>query len=132
VVKIRRAEKGDMAAIRGLIRLFPGQLVQKNLPRVSSFFVATTGDKIIGCCALQVYSKRLAEVRSLAVHPDYQEQRVAAKLVERCTERAREQGIKELFAVTSRTSFFERLGFATFRREKTAMFLELSGHTSAE
>ena len=121
-----------MAAIRGLIRLFPGQLVQKNLPRVSSFFVATTGDKIIGCCALQVYSKRLAEVRSLAVHPDYQEQRVAAKLVERCTERAREQGIKELFAVTSRTSFFERLGFATFRREKTAMFLELSGHTSAE
>ena len=121
-----------MAAIRGLIRLFPGQLVQKNLPRVSSFFVATTGDKIIGCCALQVYSKRLAEVRSLAVHPDYQKQRVAAKLVERCTERAREQGIKELFAVTSRTSFFERLGFATFRREKTAMFLELSGHTSAE
>jgi N-acetylglutamate synthase-like GNAT family acetyltransferase len=132
VVKIRRAEKGDMAAIRGLIRLFPGQLVQKNLPRVSSFFVATTGDKIIGCCALQVDSKRLAEVRSLAVHPDYQEQRVAAKLVERCTERAREQGIKELFAVTSRISFFERLGFATFRREKTAMFLELGGHTSAE
>jgi len=132
VVKIRRAEKGDMAAIRGLIRLFPGQLVQKNLPRVTSFFVATAGDKIIGCCALQVYSKRLAEVRSLAVHPDHQEHGVAAKLVERCTERAREQGIKELFAVTSRTSFFERLGFATFRREKTAMFLELSGHTSAE
>ena len=46
-----------MAAIRGLIRLFPGQLVQRNLPRVSSFFVATAGDKIIGCCALQVYSK---------------------------------------------------------------------------
>jgi amino-acid N-acetyltransferase len=131
-VKIRRAAKGDMAAIRGLIRLFPAHLVQKNLPRVSSFFVATTGGKIIGCCALQVYSKRLSEVRSLAVHPDYQERRVAAKLVESCTQRARELGIKELFAVTSRTSFFGRLGFATFRREKTAMFLELGGHTSAE
>jgi N-acetylglutamate synthase-like GNAT family acetyltransferase len=132
VVKIRRAEKDDMAAIRGLIRLFPGHLVQKNLPRVSSFFVAPAGEKSIGCGALQVYSKRLSEVRSLAVHPDYQEQRVAAKLVERCTRRARELGIKELFAVTSRTSFFGRLGFATFRREKTAMFLELGGHTSAE
>jgi N-acetylglutamate synthase-like GNAT family acetyltransferase len=132
VVKIRRAEKGDMAGIRDLIRLFPGQLVQRNLPRVSSFFVATAGDKIIGCCALQVYSKRLSEVRSLAVHPDYQEQRVAAKLVECCKQRARELGIKELFAVTSRTSFFGRLGFATFRREKTAMFLELGGHTSAK
>jgi amino-acid N-acetyltransferase len=132
VVKIRRAEKGDMAAIRGLIRLFPGQLAQRNLPRVSSFFVATTGDKVIGCCALQVYSKRLSEVRSLAVHPDYQDRRVAAKLVGCCKERARELGIKELFAVTSRTSFFGRLGFHTFRREKTAMFLELGGHTSAE
>jgi N-acetylglutamate synthase-like GNAT family acetyltransferase len=29
-----------------------------------------------------------------------------------------------LFAVTSQTSFFARLGFATFRREKTAMFYE--------
>jgi len=114
-----------MEGIRGLVRLFPGQLVQKNLPRVSSFFVATEGDKIIGCCALQVYSKRLSEVRSLAVHPDYQEQRVAARLVECCKKRAREMGIKELFAVTSRTSFFGRLGFATFRQEKTAMFLEL-------
>lgn len=120
-----------MAAIRGLIRMFPEQLAQRNLPRVSSFFVACAGDKIIGCCALQVYSKRLSEVRSLAVHPDYQDRRVAAKLVECCTERARELGIRELFAVTSRTSFFGRLGFHTFRREKTAMFLELGGHTSA-
>jgi hypothetical protein len=32
---------------------------------------------------------------------------------------------KELFAVTSQVQFFERLGFATFRREKTAMFLEV-------
>lgn len=121
-----------MAAIRGLIRMFPEQLAQRNLPRVASFFVACAGDKIIGCCALQVYSKRLSEVRSLAVHPDYQDQRVAAKLVECCKRRARELGIKELFAVTSRTSFFGRLGFHTFRREKTAMFLELGGHTSAE
>lgn len=120
-----------MAAIRSLIRLFPEQLVQRNLPRVPSFFVACVGGKLIGCCALQVYSKRLAEVRSLAVHPDFQDRGVAAKLVECCTQRARDLGIKELFAVTSRTSFFERLGFATFRREKTAMFLELNKHTSA-
>ena len=124
-VEIRPAAKGDMAAIRDLIRLFPGQLVQQNLPRVASFFVAYAGGKLVGCCALQIYSKRLAEVRSLAVHPDFQDRGVASKLVERCTERARERGVRELFAVTSQTSFFDRLGFATFRREKTAMFLEL-------
>jgi len=115
-----------MAAIRDLIRLFPRQLVQKNLPRVSSFFVAHAGGRPVGCCALQIYSKRLAEVRSLAVHPEFQDRGVASKLVERCVERARERGVRELFAVTSQTSFFGRLGFATFRREKTAMFYELT------
>ena len=115
-----------MAGIRDLIRLFPEQLVQKDVPRVASFFVAIAGGKVVGCCALQIYSKRIAEVRSLAVHPEYRDRGIASKLVEQCRKRASERGIKELFAVTSQTSFFERLGFATFRREKTAMFLEVS------
>ena len=115
-----------MPAIRDLIRLHPGQLVQRNLPRVSSFFVADLNGTLVGCCALQVYSKRLAEVRSLSVHPDFQDAGVASKLVEACQLRARDSGISELFAVTSRTAFFERLGFATFRREKTAMFFEVT------
>lgn len=118
-----------MAGIRGLIQMFPEHLVQGNLPRVPSFLVATINGKLVGCCALQVYSKRLAEVRSLAVHPDFQARGVASKLVECCTQRAHDRGIKELFAVTSQTSFFERLGFATFRREKTAMFLEVTPRT---
>jgi len=125
-LKIRAARKDDMPAIRGLIRQFPRQLAQRNLPRLPSFFVAYVGDKLVGCCALQIYSKRLAEVRSLAVLPDFQDRGIASKLVDGCTQRARERGIRELFAVTSQTSFFGRLGFATFRREKTAMFLELT------
>jgi len=124
-IHTRPAEKGDAKAIRDLIRLYPKQLVQKNIPHLQSFFVACSGDRVVGCCALQVYSKRIAEVRSLAVHPDFVERGVASKLVEACTARARERGVRELFAVTSQTSFFGRLGFATFRREKTAMFLEL-------
>jgi amino-acid N-acetyltransferase len=115
-----------MGDIRRLIRLFPQLLVQQNLPRVASFFVASVDGRLVGCCALQVYSKRLGEVRSLAVHPDFQDRGVASKLVRCCVERARERGVRELFAVTSQTSFFGRLGFATFRREKTAMFHELA------
>lgn len=116
----------DMPSIRALVRLFPKQLVQRDLPRVTSFFVATAKGEVIGCCALQIYSKRIAEVRTLAVHPDYQEHGVASKLVECCRQRAKERGIKEIFAVTSQIAFFQRLGFATFRREKTAMFCELA------
>jgi amino-acid N-acetyltransferase len=115
-----------MPAIRALVRLFPKQLVQRDLPRVSSFFVATHKRDVIGCCALQIYSKRIAEVRTLAVHPDYQDKGVASRLVELCRDRARERGIKEIFAITSQIDFFAGLGFGTFRREKTAMFYELS------
>lgn len=115
-----------MPAIRALVRLFPKHLVQQDLPRVSSFFVATVKSEVIGCCALQIYSKRIGEVRTLAVHPDCQDRGVASDLVERCRQRAIDRGIKEIFAVTSQISFFSRLGFATFRREKTAMFCELT------
>ena len=125
-IAIRPAAKGEMAGIRKLIRLYPQQLVQRNLPHVNSFFVAVAGDRIIGCCALQVYSKRMAEVRSLAVHPDFQDRGVASRLVEQCIRRAEERRVRELFAVTSQTSFFGRQGFATFRREKTAMFYEVT------
>lgn len=121
-IEIRPAADGDMAGIRGLIRLFPQHLVQEHLPRVTSFFIAACGQQRVGCCALQIYSKRIAEVRSLAVHPDFQDRGVASRLVECCIERAKERGIREVFAVTSQTSFFGKLGFATFRREKTAMF----------
>ena len=115
-----------MPSIRALLRLYPEQLAQKNLPGVSSFLVATAaGGRIVGCCALQVYSKRLAEVRSLAVHPDFQKRMIASQLVELCKQRAHARGVKELFAVTSQTSFFGRAGFATFRREKTAMFFDV-------
>jgi amino-acid N-acetyltransferase len=128
-LEVRPAVKADMAEIRELIRLFPQHLVQRNLPRVASFFVARAGGRLVGCCALQVYSKRLAEVRSLAVHPEFQDRGVASKLVRCCMERAQERGVGELLAVTSQISFFEKLGFATFRREKTAMFFEVSTHS---
>jgi amino-acid N-acetyltransferase len=114
-----------MPSIRALLTLYPAQLAQQNVPRISSFLVATEGDRIVGCCALQIYSKRLAEVRSLAVHSAFQSQGIASQLVELCKQRARARGVKELFAVTSQTGFFERAGFATFRREKTAMFFEV-------
>ena len=118
-----------MPSIRALLKLYPEQLVQQNLPRVSSFMVAAAGDRIVGCCALQIYSKRMAEVRSLAVHPDFQKRRIASQLVELCKQRARARGVKELFAVTSQASFFGRAGFSTFRREKIAMFFDVGRGT---
>ncbi len=83
-LRIREGRKGDMAGIRRLIRMFPRQPAQTNLPGLGPFFVAEQGGALIGCCALQIYSKRMAELRSPAVDPDFQERGVASRLVRRC------------------------------------------------
>ena len=114
-----------MASIRGLIALFPDELVQKDIPRIPSFFVAEHRGEIVACCALQVYSRRLAEVRSLAVREDYRGQGIAARLVDACRERGRQRKVRQLFAVTSSPEFFERRGFTVHSGWKTALFANL-------
>ena len=122
---IRPARRGEMPRIRELIRIFPNELVQFELPRIQSFFVAERDGEIVGCCALRVYSKRLAEVRSLAVHPDHRGQGVAGSLVDACRERGRERGVRQLLAVTSEPKFFESHGFTVYPGWKTALFHDL-------
>ncbi len=123
-ITIRPAERGDMPAIRRLIDAFPDELDQESIPRLLSFFVAEHNAAIVGCCALQVYSRRLAEIRSLAVRPDCRGQRIAVRLVEKCRERARERGVRQLLVVSSEPEFFERRGFRVHSGWKTALFAQ--------
>ena len=76
-MRIRDACPSDMPEIRALIRRYPEKLVQQDLPRAPSFITAFAGRRLVGCCALQIYSKRLAEVRSLAVEEEFQRQGIA-------------------------------------------------------
>ena len=114
-----------MPRIRELISYFPKALVQADIPRTQSFFVAEHRGVIVGCCALQVYSRRLAEVRSLAVHPDYRGRGIARRLVDACRDRGRQRRVRQLFAVTSEPGFFEARGFTVHAGWKTALFANL-------
>lgn len=124
-VVVRPAKAGELPDIRRLIGLYPDELVQDELPRISSFFVAESDGSIIGCCALQVYSRRLAEVRSLAIHPDFRGKGLAVQLVDACRQRGIERRVRQLFAVTSEPGFFEGCGFTVHAGWKTAVFANL-------
>ena len=119
---IRRAAEADLPAIKALIALYPDTLMQDHLPRTEEFFVAEEEDKMIGCCALEVYSQRLAEVRSLVVLPDHQGKGVATSLIEKCLDEARALGVHEVLTITGATSLFEKQGFGAFNKEKFALF----------
>ena len=124
-VTVRNAVVEDMPLIRGLIREYPKRLVQKDLPRTPSFFVAELEGRVVGCCALQIYSRRLGEVRSLAIHPEFRGMGIGRKLVSACQARARERRVKQLLAVTSEVMFFECCGFKTFFGERIALFFDI-------
>ncbi len=126
-LSIRAAQPKDEPAIRRLVALYPNKLVQEEHPATELFFVAESDGVIVGCCALDIYSKRLAEVRSLAVRPEDVHGGVGAGLVEACKQRAREQGVRQLLAVSSAAGFFEKVGFSTFKQERIALFYDVEG-----
>jgi amino-acid N-acetyltransferase len=82
------------------------------------FWVAPKKNKIIGCVALHIFWDNLAEVKCLAVLCSYQGQGVGTALVKKCIEEANQLRIKQIFTLTYRPEFFERLGFKKTKKEK--------------
>ena len=82
----------------------------------------------MGFAALEVDSRKLAEVRSLAVAGDVQRHGIGKRLVEACVRRAHERQIFEVMAITSSEDFFRSCGFDfTLPGEKKALFLQTRG-----
>ena len=118
---IRKATGDDFSAIRELIKQFPEKLLQEHLPEPEEFTIAEVDNQIVGCCALEIYSQRLAEIRSLAVSPEFQGQGIASKLIEASLQEAKEKQIYEVLTITGSSSLFEKQGFGTFNNEKYAL-----------
>lgn len=88
-------------------------------------FIAVADGKIVGFAALEIYSVKLAELRSLAVSGDQQGKGIGKALVQACVELARKQNVFEVMAITSSEEFFQRCGFDfTLPGEKKALFLQ--------
>ncbi|HLJ10021.1 MAG TPA: GNAT family N-acetyltransferase [Planctomycetaceae bacterium] len=130
-IVIRSAQGADIRPLSELIDPFVRQ--RKLLPRtidelallLPNYFVAEADGTIVGCAALEIYSSKLAELRSLVVSPDFQGRGVGKRLVEACINRARDEQILEVMAITSSEEFFRSCGFDfTLPGEKKALFLQ--------
>lgn len=121
---IRKARLTDVGPLLKLINGYAEQGIM--LPRtefelaenIRDFTVAAVGGEVAGCGALHFYGPRSAEVRSLAVHPQWKGHGLGRKLVEALEAEAREHGIESLFAFTYIPDFFARLGFAEVDRRR--------------
>ena len=71
---------------------------------------------IVACGSLHVLWEDIAEVRALAIHPDYQHLGLGSKLVQHMQQEATQLGIKRLFTFTLTENFFKTLGFRKIER----------------
>jgi amino-acid N-acetyltransferase len=119
---IRRATINDIKAIHGLLQEYgaKGELLPRPLSKlydhVRDFTVWAEDGKVLGCCALQFCWEHLAEIRSLAVHPDHTGRKIGSKLTEFALAEAKAFGIKEVFTLTYRPGFFKKFGFRHIER----------------
>lgn len=67
--------------------------------------------KIIACGSLHVLWEDIAEIRSTAIHLDYQQKGLGKKIVDFMKVEAKDLGIKTLFTWTLAEDFFKALGF---------------------
>ena len=81
------------------------------------FVVAEADGKIVGVGALHLTWNELAEVRSMAVHPDFSRQGIGSAIVKKLLAEGRVGGVKKFFTLTYRPEFFKSLGFATTEKE---------------
>jgi len=73
---------------------------------------------IVACGSLHVLWEDIAEIRALAIHPDYQHLGLGSKLVEYMKAEARLLGIKRLFTFTLTQNFFKTMGFIKTERKE--------------
>ncbi len=129
---IRKATVADVKGILQLVNGFAGaNLMLPRGPRdlfenIRDFVVATEHESkgteesplIIACGGLHVLWEDIAEVRSLAIHPDYQNKGLGRKLVEFMKKEAVQLGIKRLYTFTLAEEFFKQLGFLLKEKEE--------------
>src|SRR3990170_8761471 len=120
---LRKATIDDMEKIYKLINDFAAKNVM--LPRslselyenIRDFFVFIQDDTLIGCAALHIFWKDLAEIKSVAVEENYQKKGIGKQLIQKCLEEGKVLGINKLFVLTYIPGFFERMGFKRVDKE---------------
>jgi len=79
---------------------------------IRDYFVVRQGERVLACAALHISWSDLAEIKSVAVAEDSQQQGIGAQLVEVCLKEAKELGIATVFCLTYQPAFFEKFGLS--------------------
>lgn len=127
----RDALAEDAEAVHAFIQPFveSRQLLPRNLEEVRDLmrhgFVAEIDGNLVGCAAVEIYSQKLAEIQCLAVSVRCQGQGIGKKLVADCVQRANDENVLEVMAISSSEEFLRECGFDySLPDQKRALFYQ--------
>jgi amino-acid N-acetyltransferase len=132
---LRDASIDDVGGVLALIAPLEadGSLVKRGREllevEINRFNVIEHDGMIVGCAALYPYPRaKAAELACLAVHPDFRDAGYGASLLERIEAKARSQGVRRLFVLTTRAAHwfiehgFEEAGVDDLPAAKQTMY----------
>ena len=115
MIRIRNATNADLSAVESLLSAsdLPLDGVRENF---SSFLVAENRGAITGVIGLEKFGSA-ALLRSAAVLPESRGSGIGSRLVKQILERAEEEGIADLYLLTTTAEkYFPRFGFTLTTR----------------
>jgi amino-acid N-acetyltransferase len=127
IMRIRKAKIPDVNSIYSLINFYAEQdkMLFRSMADIyenlQTFTVAELDGKVVGCCALEVVWSDLAEIKSLAVDEHYTYKGAGKMLVAAALQQACELKVPNVFALTLKPDFFEKMGFDKIEKEKLPM-----------
>lgn len=121
---LRQALLDDIPSLLVLIDRFSGQdlLLPKTdtqmRKEINDFWIYEFSGQVVACGALKVGWGPLAEIRTLAVHPQHQGLGYGKGLVLQLIEVARQRLVRDVFVLTYEKPFFEQFGFSQIDKEE--------------
>jgi amino-acid N-acetyltransferase len=114
---VKKAKMSHAKEIHTLINNYAkkGELLPLSLynifEHIRDFYIIEKDGQVVGCCALKPAWKDTGEIRSLAIKEEEQNKGLGEKLVKKALEDAKELGLKKVFCLTNKPTFFEKMGF---------------------
>ena len=115
-MQIVKATQQNRDKIKSLLQ--SQNLPSQDLPDLlTDFYVAVDAGELIGLIGMERYGT-YALLRSMVVHPDYRNKRIAETLVTRLETEAKSTGIAEMYLLTETADkYFSKKGYTTITRD---------------